>query len=581
MNMKQIPYGIADYDRIIDEDYYFVDKTMYIPTLEQRGSYLLMLRPRRFGKSLFSSMLMSYYDMAKKDQFQTLFGNQWIGKHPTKLANTHVVLSLDFSQVGYTTYEELCQGFIKHVRKRVERFFYHYPNILDKSDQESILSETNAKHMIYSLYCSVHDKGYKFYLFIDEYDNFTNKVLAARGLDEHRKITHGEGFYRDFMQGCKGTFERIFMTGVTPVTYDDLTSGFGIADIIALKPQFHQMIGISEPELRNMIEYYRSEGAITRSTDEIVAEMKPYYDNYCFAQKSFQTEPTMYNTNMVMNYMREITAEDTTPEVMIDYSARTDYDKLDYLVLTEELSDREFRLETIHEICSKGFTTGDIAPQFPAAEAGAIYNFKSMLYYFGTLTYTGTDRYGENILRIPNKTMADLYMGYMLKIADTYGYTEVYNDRARLDQAIGLAAIDRNWQPMVDILGQMYHDYSSIRNAIKGEADIQGFFRGLLCLNKFYQIWPELELNKGYCDVLMVPHARRDCLTRHSYIVEIKYMKTDEKDIDRYVNQAKEQLAAYASEPHLKPLLKDTDLTLIHMVFQGQQVVAAGGTSSI
>ncbi len=254
-------------------------------------------------------------------------------------------------------------------------------------------------------------KGLHTYLFIDEYDNFTNTILAVRGVKAHEAITHGEGFYRSFFKGCKGSFERIFMTGVSPVTYDDLTSGFHIADVVALSPRFNQSIGVTETELRKMLEYYRSEGAITRDVDGIIEEIKPWYDNFCFSSRSFGVDPTIYNTDMVLRYLKELIHEKRPPKNMIDYAARVDYAKLDDLVFSEDFSDCELRIETIVEICNKGYTRGMIQSEFPACQCGDWRNFKSMLYYLGVLTFGGWEGDLPRMI-VPNKTMEALFVGY-------------------------------------------------------------------------------------------------------------------------------------------------------------------------
>lgn len=577
--MKKIPYGIDDFELLISQDYYYIDKSDYIRTVEEQCNYVLLVRPRRMGKSLFTNMLAAYYDINKKDKFQSLFGNLKIGQNPTEWANKFVVLQLDFSQVNGTG-EGLVKDFNRYCFLQIEDFFNRYKNIFTEEERNMILKLDVVKHAFVGIKDLSRLKGLHTYLFIDEYDNFTNTILAARGVKAHEEITHGDGFYRLFFQGCKGTFERIFMSGVSPVTYDDLTSGFHIADVVALSPRFNQAIGVTEIELRQMIEYYRQEGAITRTADETIEEIKPWYDNFCFSERSYGTEPTIYNTDMVLRYIKELILEKMPPQVMVDYAARVDPKKLDHLVLAEDLSNREERIAIVREICANGYTLGDVEPEFPACDCGDERNFKSMLFYYGTLTFGGRQD-GQSRLIVPNKNMGDLYLGYMIRIAQNQGfpYKEAYK---KLDEAIYKAAVEGDWNPLVKVIKEVCHEYASIRNAIRGEWDIQGFLRGLLCLNRFYEVWPELELGHGFSDILLVPRGMEDCPTRHSYIIEVKYIganpKNPEKELKEKTDEACKQLQKYISDHHLheSALLRGTPLTALYLIFKEHQLIAHG-----
>ncbi|MCD8385580.1 MAG: ATP-binding protein [Bacteroidales bacterium] len=583
--MKKIPYGIDDFEVVIKQGYYYIDKSEYIRKVEERCNYILLVRPRRMGKSLFTNMLLSYYDINKKDQFDTLFGNLAIGKNPTEWANKYVVLRLDFSQVGSGT-DNLEKDFNAYCFSKLADYFDRYKHLYTEKEIERVMSLDVVKHAFGSLVDISKLKGLHTYLLIDEYDNFTNTILAARGVEAHEAITRGDGFYRSFFQGCKGTFERIFMTGVSPVTYDDLTSGFHIADVVALLPRFNQAIGVTETELRQMIEYYISEGAISQTPDDIIEEIKPWYDNFCFSDESYGVETTIYNTDMVLRYIKELILEGRVPKTMIDYAARTDPKKLDHLVLSEDLSNRERRIDIVKEICARGYITGMVEPEFPARDCGDEKNFKSMLYYYGTLTFGGWEL-GEPRLIVPNKNMGDLYLDYMLKLVEDQGFK--LNGRYKeLQFAIQKAAVDGEWEVMTDKIGEICKEYSSVRNAIRGEYDIQGFLRGLLCLNRFYDVWPELELGHGFSDILLVPRGNKECPTRFSYILEVKYIgalpqgKSSESQlkapIDAKIKEARAQLEKYIADHHLNAsaLLRGTPLTPLYLIFHTHNLVAQG-----
>lgn len=572
--MKRIPYCIEDFEHIIREDYYFIDHTRYIEYLENRASFILLLRPRRMGKTLFSNMMMAYYDMAKRDVFQELFGSLWIGKHPTTNANSYVVLKLDFSKVGGAeNLDNLPKVFHCYCNEELERVIDYYGGFTAR-ERERILGAVNAGQAIDNFTSIVKNKGWRPYLFIDEYDNFSNVVLTTRGVKAHEKITHGEGFYREFFKCCKGSFERIYMTGVAPVTYDDLTSGFNIATIISLEPKFNHILGITESELREMLEYYRGENAIELDVDFIINEMKPWYDNFCFSQRGYGIEDPIYNPAMVMNCLNYLINNDDLPSEMIDYNARVDYKKLNYLVKAEDLNNIRARFDILREICSKGYTDGSIVRQFPAKEVGDLANFKSMLFYFGALTFGEFDpNFGQKLI-VTNKTMADLYLTYM---RDHILEPNVVDNglAIELHQAIKNAAVNGNWKPMIEKASDIFNSYSSVRNAIYGEPDAQGFLRGLLCLNSYFDLWPELELNQGFSDIMLIPKASEYCITKYSYIIELKYMKSGDKDINKAINDAKDQLHQYIEDIHLTAsgLLRGTPCTLLYIIIQDRKFI--------
>ncbi|MCC8072256.1 MAG: ATP-binding protein [Bacteroidales bacterium] len=572
--MKKLPCGIADFETVIKNDYYFFDNSHYIQKVEDTSSFILLLRPRRMGKSLFSSMMMSYYDLNKKEQFADLFGGLWIGKHPTQWANRFVTLRLDFSKVGFKSLDQIQVDFTDHCVRQFEDLFNRYSGLFTPEEIDEVFYSHKPEGMVTSFINVTRRRGIDTYLFIDEYDNFTNTVLSKHGVKAHEDLTHGTGLYREFFKSCKDAFTRIFMTGVTPVTYDDLTSGFSIATIISLWPSFNHIVGVSEPQLREMIEYYRSQGRIHRSTDEIVSEMKPWYNNFCFSSRSYGEEASIYNTNMVLSYMQNILDYDTTPEQMIDHQVMSDYDKIDFLVRSADIDSRESRIATIMQICTQGYTTGTIEPQFPAQNVGQSKYFKSMLFYYGTLTYGNRNERGVRKLIVPNKTMGELYLTYMSDLVNKLGSIS-HHQRDELDLAIENAALEGQWRPMIEQAGEIFTQFTSVRNSTRGEADVQGFLRGLFCLNGYFDLWPELELNHGFSDILLLPRSHGDETALYSYVIEIKYLKHEEHDIEKAVNEAKAQLRQYIDDNHLRDgaLLRCTPLTPIYIVVHDRRFV--------
>ena len=286
---KRIPYGMQNFEDIIKEDCYYVDKTPFIEQIEESNKYFFFIRPRRFGKTLTLSMLENYYDINKKDKFDEIFGKLYIGQNPTPEHSTYLIIHLNFAEVaaGLDDYKE---GLDNHCRLVFNFFCDIYAHILPAGTKEGLQQEPDAVSKLRFLCQKCQEVGKKIYLFIDEYDNFTNMILAhEEHLMRYRNQTHGEGYLRQFFNTIKGaagnTLGRVFVTGVSPVTMDDLTSGFNIGTNYSLSPKFNEMTGFTEEEVREMLDYYSSVLPFNHTTDELIKVMKPWYDNYCFAAK--------------------------------------------------------------------------------------------------------------------------------------------------------------------------------------------------------------------------------------------------------------------------------------------------------
>ena len=402
-NPKEIPYGVSDFVTIAEQNIYYVDKTMYIPELEAQARNLFFIRPRRFGKSLFLGMLHAYYDVRTKDKFQQWFGNLWIGKHPTPSQGRYQVLHLDFSQVGGTI-DKLEENFNLYLGIALDGFVRDYADFYSENVKAKVYSTEYAGGKLGLIQSEAKSKGYPLYLIIDEYDNFTNTVLNELGENVYHAITHAEGFYRDIFKKFKGSFERIFITGVSPVTLDDVTSGFNIGWHISTKEEFNQMLGFSTEDVREMFEYYKRVGQIKPEADieAIIQEMKPWYDNYCFSEDALETQSKVFNCDMVFYYLRNYISRGEGPKEMIDPNTRTDYNKMKKLLQLDKLDgDRKGVIRTIAE---QGEIVCRLEETFPAYKITDPEIFPSLLFYYGMLTIKGT-RGAKLILGIPNNNV--------------------------------------------------------------------------------------------------------------------------------------------------------------------------------
>ena len=322
---KGIPYGIGNFEQVRRGNFYYADKTMYLPFLEEIGNYLFLIRPRRFGKSLFVSMMRAYYDLSMSGRFDELFGGLWIHEHPTELKNAFQVIYLDFSRIGGSSEEDLKESFNGYCCAQLDEFIKSYRTYYDEDTCEKILSSTKAAEKLQIINAQADRKCYRLYLIIDEYDNFTNVILSEGGKEVFRKLTHASGFYRYYFKLFKGMFERIFLIGVSPVTLDDLSSGYNIDWNISQDPRFNDMLGFSESDVQTMFRYYQEQGMLRADADieAMMEEMKPWYNNYCFSKKCVNDE-RLYNCDMVLYYLRHQVYEGCAPEEMVDKNIRTD-----------------------------------------------------------------------------------------------------------------------------------------------------------------------------------------------------------------------------------------------------------------
>ena len=570
--VKRIPYGVSDFVNVMERNQYYVDKTMYIPQLEEQADCLFFIRPRRFGKSVFLSMLHAYYDCRTKDCFQKWFGNLWIGKHPTPLQGKFQVLHLDFSQVGGRI-EQLEENFNKYLCIVLDGFVRNYLEYYTEEVRQKVYATDNAGAKLTIIQSEAKAHGYPLYLIIDEYDNFTNTVLNEQGEDVYWAITHAEGFYRDIFKKFKGSFEHIFITGVSPVTLDDVTSGFNIGWHISTKEEFNQMLGFSTEDVREMFAYYQSVGQIPadRDIEAIINDMKPWYDNYCFAEGALDTQSRVFNCDMVLYYLRNYVGRGEAPKQMIDPNTKTDYNKMKRLLQLDQLDgDRKGLIRTIAE---EGETICGLYETFPAHEITDPEVFPSLLFYYGMLTIKGTLG-SQLILGIPNNNVRKQYYGFLL---DEYQSINHINTN-RLVTMFTYMAFNGKWEDCLGYMAKAYADVSSVRDGIEAERNLQGFFMAYFSLNAYYITAPELELNHGYCDFFLLPDLTH-YPTKHSYIIELKVLSKSEFNAvdsdgmhtkaEQQWQEAVRQIQSYSEAPRVEALRQGTQLHRIVMQFEG------------
>lgn len=569
---KRIPYGMMNFADVRKDNCYYVDKTRFIPLIERANKFFFFIRPRRFGKSLTLSMLRYYYDVLEADRFDEWYGGLYIGEHPTPERNSYLVLYLNFAVINgeLGNYWESLDA---HCNTTFNVFCDRYAEYLPTGIKEGMNRKNGAVEQLDYLYQECAKAGGCIYLFIDEYDHFTNKILSEPDcLNAYKNETHGTGYLRSFFDTVKAgtatSIKRCFVTGVSPVTMDDLTSGFNIGTNYTLDAGFNGMVGFTEAEVCAMLDYYAGEYEFHHTTDELIELMKPWYNNYCFSEDCYGGM-TMYNSNMVLyfidNYIR---SRGNLPRYMIEENIRVDYNKLRMLIR----KDKEFAHDasTIQSLVQQGYITGTLKQGFPAERIAEPDNFISLLFYFGMLTISGTLK-GETKLTIPNEVVREQLYTYLL---DTYNEVDLSFSNYDKEKLASRLAYDGAWKPYFDYIADCLHRYSSQRDKQKGEAYVHGFTLAMTTQNRFYRPVSEKDTQAGYADIFLSPLLDIYKDMEHSYVVELKYAKG--KDSDEHVEQLRReaigQVNRYAASEMVQQAVKNTTLHKIVVVYRGMEM---------
>ena len=568
---KLLPYGMMNFAVIRRDDYYYVDKTSFIPLIERSDRFFFFIRPRRFGKSLTLNMLQHYYDVNAKDKFDALFGDLYIGKHPTKDRNSYLVLKLNFSLVSAELHNYR-KGLDDHCSIVFDYFCDVYADYLPEGIKEKMQAKDGAVNQLEYLYMECAKVNRKIYLFIDEYDHFTNTILSdADSLNRYTDETHKTGYLRAFFNtvksGTDSSIERCFITGVSPVTMDDLTSGFNIGTNYSLSSEFNEMMGFTEDEVRQMLAYYSTTCHFNHSIDEIIEIMKPWYDNYCFAPESYDTT-TMYNSNMVLYFVKNYVLYGKVPRDMIEDNIRIDYEKLRMLIR----KDKEFSHDAsiIQTLVSQGYIAGELKRGFPAVSIVDPDNFISLLYYFGMLTVSGTHE-GKTKLTIPNQVVREQLYTYLLNTYNEADLNFSNYERSELSSAL---AYRGEWLVYFDYIADCLKRYASQRDKQKGEFFVHGFTLAMTAQNRFYRPISEQDTQAGYVDIFLCPLLDIFPDMVHSYIIELKYAKykDPESRVEELRREAVEQANRYADTDTVKRAVGTTRLHKIVVVYKRMEM---------
>jgi len=556
--MKKIPYGISDFKRLKIEDYFFIDKTDYIPKIENYSSaYLMFLRPRRFGKSLLIAILEAYYDIYFKEEFEAIFKDTYILNNRTKEASSYMVLRFDFSAIDIYNVEESFRGYLlRHTNAFIER----YNLDIEKTDSPIDLLD--------AIFVYMKKKNLKFYLLIDEYDNFANKLLLNSRDDYLNIVSKKTALFKQFFTSLKaGTagnnapIRRMFITGVTPMTMYDVTSGFNIGKNISLDSRFHNMVGINNHELNNALVEFEIEDKVSK---ELLQE---WYNGYLFSENS---DESIYNTDMILYFIDNFIAHHQLPREMIDINVRSDYSKLKSIIYTNKKLNGNFKtLQTL--IGGESISVSNLVQDFSALNIDKENNFKSFMFYLGLITIK--DRVFDLNLKIPNETVKRIDIDFLKDALEIEKVFEI--NISQIERDLKNFALEGSLQ-IFRYIANLIKESTGIRDYIYSEQTVKSMYLAYLSLTPYYIIKSEKEMNKGFADILLKPF---NPYVEYIGLLEFKYIKKgkkkpSQKKINTLVAEAKKQLLDYEKDEIVTTYLeKGLKLQKVIIIFWGWKMV--------
>ncbi len=547
--MLKLPYGISNYEEIIRDGYEYVDKTKYIEKLENLSEKRIMfLRPRKFGKTLFTSVLENYYDVKKSDKFEELYGNTYIGKNPTENKNKYHILRFNFSGIDTSTVESTINGFKNEVLSSIQVFVSKY------SIDFYVNWEQEAENVLDNLIKSfgAQRENEKIYVIIDEYDHFANELLGFAP-DKFRDLVSKNGkvrkWYEILKKGTETVIDRIFITGVAPITLDSLTSGFNIGKDITQDVDFNEMMGFTQEELIRMLD--RQEISKEEQA-EILPIMKNNYDGYKF---SIKAKEQIYNSNMCLYFLTDYVRLGEIPSKLIDMNIASDYSKLGNML---DLCVGENREEILERTISGEGIASEITEKFNPAIEFTEKDMISMLYYLGYLTIAG-EEFGYPKLKIPNIVMKEIYSDYFIKTIKKVINVNINENYVQITKEI---AQDGKIDKILELL-KTYINNLSNRDLIKFDEKYVKLIFYCISMNlNLYRVKSEMEVQRKYPDLLLIPKQKPE--EYYSVMIEFKYLKKEEKNkLEEKQKEAKEQIKEYSKFEEIKSLHKLRKYTVV------------------
>ncbi|GHU71047.1 hypothetical protein FACS189413_12240 [Bacteroidia bacterium] len=560
---KRLPYGNSDFRSIILENYAYVDKTRYIELLEQESNKnQFFIRPRKFGKSLFFTTLWYYYDLNAAGAFETLFGDLYIGKHPTPEHNSYAMLLFDFSGLDTSSEKEFIKSFADRVELTVCSFINTYRSIIP--DSATLIQEIKQMRQgigaLQIAFEAINSAEKKIFVIVDEYDHFANDLIAMgsmAGTDFYKTMIAANGVVRDFYEKLKiaaktSIVNRTFITGISPVMLDDLTSGYNIADVLTLEPKYNEMMGFTQEE----VEWLMQETGV--DAKYITIDMKAYYDGYLFHKDGAHS---VYNPAMILYFFEQIIRRRQPPENIVDLNMQMDYGRL------RRLFKNENNRETLLKIVKEDGILSEVLKRFPIDMLSDDSQFVSLLFYMGLLTIKGS--YLNKLrLEIPNFSVKTMYWDYVsLMVQETSPLMTMQSQP--LDESIVAAAMEGSIYPFIEYVSK--NAFSKLSDQDLKHFDekyIQALLLAYLFMSKIYIPMSEYEAVPGRTDIYLQRDPRLPQV-KWEWILELKYCKTATKpaEIAKLQKEGEEQIKQYLSSHRLG---NRSDLKAAVIVFIGK-----------
>jgi hypothetical protein len=521
----KLPYGLADFYKIRQEGYFYQDRTSFIRISEERGTQLVFLRPRRFGKSLWLSTLANYYDILRAGDFAMLFGDLSIGQNPTPLHNRHFILRWDFSKVAaFGTVEEVVQNLYDMINEEIKSFEGRYrtwlPEVIEINPNNAVASFNN-------LLSVVHLAAHPLYLLIDEYDNFANEIAmggARSNAERYQKMVTGDGVLKTVFKNIKaamgeGRLDRVFVTGVSPMLLSDLTSGFNTATDISLERQMHDLCGFTEAEVVALTQQISDQcGFTTAQTEQTVQLMRSFYNGYTFLPEA---TAALYNPTLSLYFLDALQRDCAPPAEMLDVNLSMDKNKLEYIAgrpggagLIQKLLEEQPSVG-VQRIVNRFSLQDLLKPKL------SITSLASLLFYFGMTTVQGRNEQGQLQLRIPNLVTHGLYFEQLreLLLPDEFDQDEGHEVAQHLCHT-------GEMQPLCDFIqSHVYRAFSNRDYRHANELTVKALFLSLLYNELSYLVDSEPELERRYADLLMLLRPEYRQYQLFDILIEFKYIE--------------------------------------------------------
>ncbi|GHV64422.1 hypothetical protein FACS1894199_02640 [Bacteroidia bacterium] len=560
---KRLPYGNSDFRSIRKENYAYVDKTRYIELLEQESNKnQFFIRPRKFGKSLFFMTLWYYYDLNRLDEFETLFGDLYIGKHPTPERNSYAILQFDFSGLDTSGEKEFVKSFSGGVELTIRSFINTYRSIIpDSAALIQIIDQAHpGNNALQIAFEAINAAGKGIFIIIDEYDHFANDLIAMGkhlGIDLYKTMITANGIVRDFYEKIKNAAKssivnRTFITGISPVMLDDLTSGYNIATILTLNPKYNEMMGFTQEEVK----WLMKETGVDETC--INVDMEAYYNGYLFHKNGAHT---VYNPAMVLYFFSQIIEFRQPPEYIIDLNLRTDYGRL------QKLTQNDRNRETLIRIVKEDGIIAEILQKFSVDMLNDDDYFVSLLFYMGLLTIKEPHLF-QLKLGIPNYSIKTLYWEYLMRLTRENS-PDMDIASQPLNEAIYALAMEGDLERFIAYISE--HAFSKLSAHDLRQFDekyIQILLLAYLFMSKAYVPMSEYEAVPGRTDIYLQRSPLLPEL-KYEWVFELKYCKTDakESEIASKRDEGLEQIRQYLTSDRLKDR---TDLKAAVIVFIGK-----------